>query len=81
MSSSISSDRHNPGMADTDEAETWLDTLTRDEQFWLGEFCQRGLTLSQAEVLATQPQLDRHAVREALSRGCDPDTAFMIYAN
>lgn len=47
--------------------------------YWIGEFCRHGMTLSQAEVLADNG-CDRHAVRDTLEHGCDPDTAFLIYS-
>lgn len=48
--------------------------------YWADEFRLRGMTLPQAERLAFAPGVDRHAVRDALERGCDPDLAFLIWS-
>lgn len=48
--------------------------------YWMAEFRLRGMVEAQAERLAYTPGVDRHAVRDALERGCDPDLAFLIWS-
>ena len=48
--------------------------------WWAAEFRRFGMVEAQAARLAFQAGLDRHAVRAALERGCQPDLAFLIYS-
>ena len=63
-----------------DEQPDEPDSLALNEEalFWFGEYCARGMCSPQAAVLASRDGLDRHAVREWLDQGCDPDVAFLI---
>lgn len=53
---------------------------SQEADYWIGEFCRFGMVLSQAEKLAGESCCDRHQVRKALERGCDPDLAFLIFS-
>jgi hypothetical protein len=52
----------------------------RDCLWWASVLQRLGMTAGQAEALAFAQGCDRHAVRDALERGCDPDLAFLIYS-
>lgn len=54
--------------------------VDQEALYWVGEFCGFGMVLSQAETLAVEGVCDRHQVRKALERGCDPDVAFLIFS-
>ena len=63
--------------AEEDEPATWEEDS--DALFWAHEFHRRGMLYAQALTLAYMPGVDRHAVREALERGCRPELAFLIF--
>ena len=70
-------DNRDPG-DETREDDDTESVLTDEDLYWFGEYCARGMCSPQAAVLAGKPGLDRHAIREWLDKGCDPDLAFLI---
>ena len=48
--------------------------------YWAHLFRRHGMLYAQALTLAHTPGVDRHAVKETLERGCDPELAFLIYS-
>jgi|SRR5581483_1263459 len=69
-------------MSSSSEPETPPEEMADDDAalFWADQFFRRGMVYPQALTLAFLPGCDRHAVREALDRGCDPETAFLIFS-
>jgi hypothetical protein len=54
---------------------------TDEESFyWERVFLMFGTAIADAETLAFGAGVDRHAVRLALERGCDPGLVFRIFA-
>lgn len=68
-----------PGMADTEAGTRLVDHAEEEAFYWVREFLRFGMKIGHAEELAFAG-CDRHAVRDALEQGCDPLTAFQIYA-
>jgi len=59
------------------DAET--EKLRRRHAHWVGALTRRGMDEARAELLASTPNVDLHAIVEALDAGCDPETAWRIW--